>query len=165
MPSLSQLGIFDPVLSALRAALGKATPVDADAIPIADSAAAGQVKMLTFANLKAYLATWLSSATMTLTNKTLTSNTAINIRDAHLLVAALGDGSKGFYFGVPSGQPSSTVRTHTLPAVTTSLVGRTGSIPATATATGFAGQVEWDASHIYVCTATNTWVRAAVATW
>ena len=37
--------------------------------------------------------------------------------------------------------------------------------PATATAQGAAGHVTWDASYIYVCTATDTWKRAALATW
>lgn len=40
-----------------------------------------------------------------------------------------------------------------------------GSVPATATSTGVAGQIATDGSFIYVCTATNTWVRAALATW
>jgi hypothetical protein len=37
--------------------------------------------------------------------------------------------------------------------------------PASATASGTAGWVSWDANYIYVCTATNTWKRAALATW
>ncbi len=37
--------------------------------------------------------------------------------------------------------------------------------PATSGATGTTGQIAWDASYIYVCTATNTWKRAAIATW
>lgn len=37
--------------------------------------------------------------------------------------------------------------------------------PASATATGTAGEIRVTATHIYVCTATNTWVRAALATW
>lgn len=37
--------------------------------------------------------------------------------------------------------------------------------PATATSTGTAGQIAFDSSFFYVCTATNTWVRAALATW
>ena len=42
---------------------------------------------------------------------------------------------------------------------------RTSQTPASAAATGDAGMVCWDASYIYVCTATNTWKRAAIATW
>lgn len=37
--------------------------------------------------------------------------------------------------------------------------------PASATAAGVAGSVAWDASFIYICTATNTWKRVAIATW
>jgi hypothetical protein len=37
--------------------------------------------------------------------------------------------------------------------------------PASASASGTAGQVTWDSSYIYVCTATNTWKRVAIATW
>jgi hypothetical protein len=37
--------------------------------------------------------------------------------------------------------------------------------PASSSATGTTGQVVWDANYIYVCTATNTWKRVAIATW
>ena len=37
--------------------------------------------------------------------------------------------------------------------------------PATATSTGQAGDWAYDGSFIYVCTATNTWRRAAIAVW
>lgn len=37
--------------------------------------------------------------------------------------------------------------------------------PATATSPGAAGQVAWDADYFYVCTATDTWKRVALATW
>ena len=37
--------------------------------------------------------------------------------------------------------------------------------PASAAAAGTAGEIAWDASYIYVCTATNTWKRAALSTW
>lgn len=39
------------------------------------------------------------------------------------------------------------------------------SVPATATSTGRAGQVAYDASYIYICTATNTWRRALLSSW
>jgi len=42
---------------------------------------------------------------------------------------------------------------------------RTAKTPASAAATGNAGDICWDASYIYVCTATNTWKRVAIATW
>jgi hypothetical protein len=37
--------------------------------------------------------------------------------------------------------------------------------PASASDTGTAGEVCWDSSYIYVCTATDTWKRAALSTW
>jgi hypothetical protein len=37
--------------------------------------------------------------------------------------------------------------------------------PASATASGKAGQIAYDATHIYVCVATNVWVRASLATF
>jgi hypothetical protein len=37
--------------------------------------------------------------------------------------------------------------------------------PASATATGTKGEIRVTADYIYVCTATNTWKRAALATW
>ncbi|HWY42636.1 MAG TPA: hypothetical protein VNX66_04020 [Candidatus Sulfotelmatobacter sp.] len=37
--------------------------------------------------------------------------------------------------------------------------------PATATSTGKPGQIAFDATHIYVCVATNVWVRATLATF
>lgn len=37
--------------------------------------------------------------------------------------------------------------------------------PSSATDTGTAGEIRITATHIYVCTATDTWVRAALATW
>lgn len=43
--------------------------------------------------------------------------------------------------------------------------GHDSGIPATAASTGTKGQIMFNGSYIYLCTATNTWVRAAVATW
>jgi hypothetical protein len=40
-----------------------------------------------------------------------------------------------------------------------------GTAPATAGATGTAGDIRYDTGFIYVCTATNTWKRAALTTW
>lgn len=39
------------------------------------------------------------------------------------------------------------------------------AVPATALSPGVAGQIAYDAGFIYVCTAANTWVRAALATF
>ena len=37
--------------------------------------------------------------------------------------------------------------------------------PATASSTGTTGEIRIDANFIYICTATNTWKRVAIATW
>lgn len=42
---------------------------------------------------------------------------------------------------------------------------RTAKTPASASATGNQGDLAWDSSYIYICTATNTWRRIAHATW
>jgi len=39
------------------------------------------------------------------------------------------------------------------------------TVPSGASDTGVAGTVAWDADYIYICTATNTWKRVAIATW
>jgi hypothetical protein len=38
-------------------------------------------------------------------------------------------------------------------------------VPASATAAGKPNQIAYDATHIYVCVAVNTWVRATLATF
>jgi hypothetical protein len=39
------------------------------------------------------------------------------------------------------------------------------TIPASASATGVEGTITWDATYIYICTASNTWKRALASTW
>jgi hypothetical protein len=39
------------------------------------------------------------------------------------------------------------------------------NIPSTPTSTGAKGVIKWDSTHLYVCTATNTWRRVALTTW
>jgi hypothetical protein len=45
------------------------------------------------------------------------------------------------------------------------VVNKNAAVPATATSTGIVGQVAYDSTWFYVCTATNTWRRAALSTW
>jgi hypothetical protein len=40
-----------------------------------------------------------------------------------------------------------------------------GTAPAATGSTGTAGDIRYDADYIYICTATNTWKRAALSTW
>jgi len=37
--------------------------------------------------------------------------------------------------------------------------------PSSASDTGTTGDIAWDSNYIYICTATNTWKRVAIATW
>lgn len=39
------------------------------------------------------------------------------------------------------------------------------AVPASATAIGTPNQIAFDNSYFYICVATNTWVRASLATW
>jgi hypothetical protein len=39
------------------------------------------------------------------------------------------------------------------------------AVPASATSAGTAGQIAYDDSYLYVCVATNTWLRTPIATW
>jgi len=42
---------------------------------------------------------------------------------------------------------------------------RTSKTPSSATDTGNAGDICWDSGYIYVCIATNSWKRVAIASW
>jgi len=39
------------------------------------------------------------------------------------------------------------------------------SVPASASSKGNVGEIAQDGSYIYICTATDTWKRVAIATW
>ena len=39
------------------------------------------------------------------------------------------------------------------------------AVPASATATGIKGQIAADATHLYICTATNTWRKVSITTF
>ena len=46
-------------------------------------------------------------------------------------------------------------------AVAPAIVGE----PASPTAIGTAGSIAYTTTHLYICVATNTWVRASLSTW
>ena len=48
--------------------------------------------------------------------------------------------------------------------LTALVVAETATVAA-ADETGVKGQVKWDATHIFVCVATDTWIRAALVAW
>lgn len=92
----------------------------------------------------------------------------------HLIIRATGTSTGNVL--VPNGKLL--VATSIDDGITTNVVQVNGNIkatqfrisnlntaPASATDTGTLGEVRITATHIYVCTATNTWVRTALATW
>lgn len=202
----------------IHAATGKTTPVDADELPIVDSAASNVLKKLTFANLKAWFKSYYDSVTTTMDNKTLTApkissgagvaapldlqtsgSNRWTIRKTSAAESSTYTGSNleliaydnsgggaskyfeiirdtgiaRFIYGITldntststgsvvtvDGTQTETNKTFTAPKISS------GGAPASAGAAGVAGQIAWDSGFIYVCTATNTWKRVAIATW
>jgi hypothetical protein len=82
-----------------------------------------------------------------------TTNNMVLSRESNLLAF------RNFVNGVSIGP------TTAAPLVSTDLLRVATQTPASASATGTAGTIAWDASYIYVCTATDTWKRVAIATW
>ena len=70
--------------SEIHAAAEKANPVDADEVPLLDSAASFGWKRWSWANIKAALGAWYDTATRTLTNKTLTAPTLTDPRSTNM---------------------------------------------------------------------------------
>jgi hypothetical protein len=106
-------------------------------------------------------------------NATLASNTFTGLQT---FAANSSTGSAPFKFGGSGTGLNTTPIAHqgewdgTLLYLTNSVGIRTivaafGPVPASATATGISGQFAYDGSYIYVCTATNTWRRTAIAVW
>lgn len=62
----------------------------------------------------------------------------------------------------PSGTIVGTTDTQTLSGKKIRLV---AEAPVAANSTGVAGTVTWASGFVYVCVATDTWQRAAIATW
>ena len=60
-----------------------------------------------------------------------------------------------------SGTLNSKTEHHTIEEIRAHLI----QTPASASASGVAGTIVADASYIYVCVATDTWERVAIASW
>ncbi len=56
-------------------------------------------------------------------------------------------------------------RLNQLVVANNSFIISTAKTPSSASDTGTLGQIAWDTGFIYICTATNTWERVAIATW
>ena len=156
----------------ITAATSKTTPVDADELPITDSAASYVLKKLTWANLKATLATWLDAGSIpaTLTKLKLTpgyasgtagvvaSDTPIRLyvggNDAYGIGANAGGG-----LDIMANQASQPVRIYagtnnTAPTLAATISGTKTSAPALQV-TGVAGYLSSDGSAGYTGTVTT----------
>lgn len=114
----------------------KATPVDADILLIEDSAASFAKKKLSWANIKSVMATYVSSVTMTLTNKTFnaegTGNALSNVTNTHIKAsAAIAESKLALDFG------TSVLNT----AITNHVSNSTGAHAATAIANAPSGNL------------------------
>ncbi|MCZ2078379.1 MAG: hypothetical protein LC130_25690 [Bryobacterales bacterium] len=93
----------DGNMATVHASTSKATPVDADELPLSDSAASNALKKLTWANLKATLKTYFDTLYLQLSGGTMTG--AINMGGngiiAHTATIA-DDAASSFVVGVSS---------------------------------------------------------------
>jgi hypothetical protein len=103
--------------------------------------------------------------------ETSTSNTNIGARIS-AVSTNIGSGTEAFDLEIllQSGGALPTMVAKFLSNGNFSIVGNainvaTSKTPASATASGTAGDICWDSSYIYVCVATDTWKRVAIATW
>lgn len=71
-----------------------------------------------------------------------------------------GTGKPFIGFGANSSDPTAGIDTDTH-----NIRIRQSIPPATTGAAGTTGEIRWDTGYIYICTATNTWKRVAVAVW
>lgn len=145
---------------------------NADNLLISD---AGAVTIRAGLTLAGGITSTTTSGSGTLLNTTATTN--------QKFVQLANTGNSGFYFGIESSaaggffsgsQAYESVLYSTgknIRAITPVLIANTDfriatpTVPATAGATGTAGDIAWDTGFVYVCTAANTWKRAAIATW
>lgn len=73
--------------------------------------------------------------------------------------------NNGGKFGINTIQPAYTLDVNGTAQATQYKISALNTAPASATATGTTGEIRIASDYIYVCIATNTWVRAALSTW
>ena len=86
-----------------HAAASKATPVDADELPLADSASSFSLKKLTWANLKATLATWLGGNNIAISATSVTTAGSVQLNNAQYVYGKNLAGTSTRMLGINSG--------------------------------------------------------------
>lgn len=101
-------------------------------------------------NTKAYIEVYNSTAGAQELSACISGLTGFNgtITSVNLITGAIPDGYTAYEYGITN----SGVVSYT-------------AVPATLTSSGTAGEIAYDSNYIYVCTATNTWKRAALSSW
>lgn len=105
-----------------------------------------------------YSAVNVSVGTFELTSKVPNQNFQVSVSNGSGYNQALFVNAATSKVGIFQSSPSTTLDVNGTFRVNT-------LTPATSSSAGVAGQIAWDASYVYVCTATNTWKRASISSW
>lgn len=152
-PDNSNFAAFD--MTSGRVGIGTVTP----AVPLE---VVGEARVSTAGTNAASVVT--VGGTQTLTNKSLTAPT-ITGSTTNLPTTFVSGGNTVTFPGASTTIVGrSTVDTLSNKTLTSPMI-TSGNVPASATAPGTAGQIQWDSNYIYVCVAANTWKRTALSTW
>ena len=87
------------------------------------------------------------------------------LHDGSASVAIVGQFSTAGVFGVGSAAPDVSGTGACIHAKGDTFRLETSRTPASASATGKAGEICWDTSFLYVCVSANQWKRVAISTW
>ncbi len=158
-------------------------------IPSTDRLINWNANLLTVGTGTGYKTMVDTDSIQTLTNKTLSSPTmsgtvtfssTVNMTSGNLILpnaaspSLSADGQIAWdndndllqvYTGATTKTMVDTNSTQTLSGKTVQNLVLAGSAPGSSGATGTAGQIIYDSNYVYICTATNTWKRAALSTW
>jgi len=94
------------------------------------------------------------------------TNSGVSVSDGTVTGIAYASASSSMAVGTQSNHPLNFLVNNSIVGGFTSRgINTVTNTPSSASDTGATGTICWDANYIYVCTATNTWKRSAIATW
>jgi hypothetical protein len=91
-------------------------------------------------------------------SNTANQNFQISTWNGSVLSPAIYINASGKFVGMFNNNPQTTLDVNGTFRIST-------ATPASSSSSGVVGQIAWDSGYVYVCVATNTWKRAALATW